>query len=149
MIMAGRGMGAATKGGGCVESGPRNKMMSKTSNTSGPVMMKEGGIVEGMKEVLVEGAKKVGEDVQRIAGTARGKELDKQAEKDMYRRASNAGMKAAAQDLRNERVRAEAGRYKAGGSVSKGAINQHKRMAMGKKMMGGGMVKGYKKGGAC
>ena len=147
--MAGRGMGAATKGGGCVESGPRNKMMSKTSNTSGPVMMKEGGIVEGMKEVLVEGAKKVGEDVQRIAGTARGKELDKQAEKDMYRRASNAGMKAAAQDLRNERVRAEAGRYKAGGSVSKGAINQHKRMAMGKKMMGGGMVKGYKKGGAC
>lgn len=70
--MAGRGMGAATKGGGCVESGPRNKMMSKTSNTSGPVMMKTGG-----------------------------------------------------------------------------AVNQHKRMAMGKKMMGGGMVKGYKKGGAC
>lgn len=70
--MAGRGMGAATKGGGCVESGPRNKMMSKTSNTSGPVMMKNGG-----------------------------------------------------------------------------AVNQHKKMAMGKKMMGGGMVKGYKKGGAC
>jgi hypothetical protein len=70
--MAGRGMGAATKGGGCVESGPRNKMMSKTSNTSGPVMMKNGG-----------------------------------------------------------------------------AVNQHKKMAMGKKMMGGGMVKGYKKGGMC
>jgi hypothetical protein len=70
--MAGRGMGAATKGGGCVESGPRNKMLSKTSNTSGPVMMKNGG-----------------------------------------------------------------------------AVNQHKKMAMGKKMMGGGMVKGYKKGGMC
>lgn len=70
--MAGRGMGAATKGGGCVESGPRNKMMSKTSGTSGPVMMKNGG-----------------------------------------------------------------------------AINQHKKMAMGKKMMGGGMVKSYKKGGMC
>ena len=70
--MAGRGMGAATKGGGCVESGPRNKMLSKTSQTSGPIMMKNGG-----------------------------------------------------------------------------AVNQHKRMAMGKKMMGGGMVKGYKKGGAC
>jgi hypothetical protein len=70
--MAGRGMGAATKGGGCVESGPRNKMMSKTSKTSGPVMMKNGG-----------------------------------------------------------------------------AVNQHKKMAMGKKMMGGGMVKGYKKGGMC
>jgi hypothetical protein len=32
-----------------------------------------------------------------------------------------------------------------------GAVNQHKRMAMGKTkgMMGGGMVKGYKKGGMC
>lgn len=30
-----------------------------------------------------------------------------------------------------------------------GAVNQHKRMAMGKKMMGGGMVKGYRKGGMC
>lgn len=75
--MAGRGMGAATKGGGCVESGPRNKMISKTSQTSGPVMMAKGG------------------------------------------------------------------------PVSSGAINQHKKMAMGKKMMGGGMVKGYKKGGMC
>lgn len=147
--MAGRGMGAATKGGGCVESGPRNKMMSKTSQTSGPVMMAKGGIIEGMKEVFTEGVKKVGEDVQRIAGTERGKQLDKEAEKEMYKRAERAGMKAAAQDLRNERVRAEAGRYKKGGSVSSGAINQHKKMAMGKKMMGGGMVKGYKKGGMC
>jgi len=33
-----------------------------------------------------------------------------------------------------------------------GAVNQHKRMAMGEKvkgMMGGGMIKGYKKGGMC
>ena len=33
-----------------------------------------------------------------------------------------------------------------------GAVNQHKRMAMGQKvggMMGGGMVKGYRKGGMC
>jgi hypothetical protein len=75
--MAGRGMGAATKGGGCVEKGPRNRMMSETSKKSGPVMMKKGG------------------------------------------------------------------------AVNTGAINQHKKMAMGKKMMGGGMVKGYKKGGMC
>ena len=66
--MAGKGMGIATKGGGCVESGPRNKMISKTSKITGPVMMAKGG-----------------------------------------------------------------------------AVNQHKRMAMG--MMGGGMVKGYRKGG--
>ncbi len=68
--MAGKGMGIATKGGGCVESGPKNKMISKASKTSGPLMMKNGG-----------------------------------------------------------------------------AVNQHKRMAMG--MMGGGMAKGYKKGGMC
>jgi len=70
--MAGRGMGCATRGGGAVGSGPANKMISETSKTSGPVLMKKGG-----------------------------------------------------------------------------AVNQHKRMAMGKKMMGGGMVKGYRKGGMC
>jgi hypothetical protein len=66
--MAGKGMGAATRGGGCVEPGAKNRMVSKTSMKSGPVLMKKGG-----------------------------------------------------------------------------AVNQHKRMAMG--MMGGGMVKGYRKGG--
>ena len=73
--MAGRGMGCAMRGGGAVSSGPRNRMISETSKTTGPVMMKKGG-----------------------------------------------------------------------------AVNQHKRMAMGKKiggMMGGGMVKGYRKGGMC
>lgn len=66
--MAGKGMGIATRGGGCVESGAKNRMVSKPSMKSGPVMMAKGG-----------------------------------------------------------------------------AVNQHKRMAMG--MMGGGMVKGYRKGG--
>jgi hypothetical protein len=72
--MAGKGMGCATRGGGAVMSGPKNRVMSETSKTTGPVMMKKGG-----------------------------------------------------------------------------AVNQHKRMAMGQKvngMMGGGMVKGYRKGGA-
>jgi hypothetical protein len=41
--MAGKGMGAATQGGGCVMSGPKNKMMKKTSQTTGPVMMAMGG----------------------------------------------------------------------------------------------------------
>lgn len=35
--MAGRGMGMATKGGGCVESGPRNKMVSETSKKAAPL----------------------------------------------------------------------------------------------------------------
>jgi hypothetical protein len=51
--MAGRGMGAATKGGGAVESGPRNKMLSKTSQTSGPIMMKEGGAVNQHKRMAM------------------------------------------------------------------------------------------------
>ena len=73
--MAGRGMGCATRGGGAVGSGPKNKMVSETSQNTGPVMLAAGG-----------------------------------------------------------------------------AVNQHKRMAMGKKVkgyMGGGAVKGYRKGGMC
>ena len=38
----GRGMGIATRGGGAVESGPANKMVSETSKTTGPVMMAKG-----------------------------------------------------------------------------------------------------------
>ena len=67
--MAGRGMGAAVRGGGAVGSGPRNKMVSEPSMKTGKVVMASKG----------------------------------------------------------------------------GAINQHKEMAMG--MMGGGMARGYKKGG--
>tara|TARA_R110000751_G_scaffold89356_1_gene176110 strand:+ start:291 stop:458 length:168 start_codon:yes stop_codon:yes gene_type:complete len=45
--MAGRGMGAATKGGGCVGTGPRNKVQSKPSRKVGdPVMMNKGGDVQ-------------------------------------------------------------------------------------------------------
>lgn len=48
--MAGRGMGAATRGGGAVESGPRNRMLSETSKTSGPVMMAKGGEAKKKKK---------------------------------------------------------------------------------------------------
>lgn len=47
--MAGRGMGAATKGGGCVGSGPRNKVIKETSKTTGPVMMNKGGMANKKK----------------------------------------------------------------------------------------------------
>lgn len=73
--MAGKGMGCATRGGGAVSSGPKNRVVSETSKTTGPIMMKKGG-----------------------------------------------------------------------------DVSQHKRMAMGKKVkgyMGGGDVKGYRKGGMC
>ena len=50
--MAGKGMGCATRGGGAVESGPKNKMMSSPGKTTGPVMMKKGGAANkgGMNE---------------------------------------------------------------------------------------------------
>jgi hypothetical protein len=45
-------MGCATRGGGAVESGPANKMLSETSKTTGPVRMKKGGMANkgGMNE---------------------------------------------------------------------------------------------------
>ena len=49
--MAKRGMGAATQGGGCVSTGPKNKMVKKTSQTTGPVMMAAGGMaMKGYKK---------------------------------------------------------------------------------------------------
>ena len=58
--MAGKGMGSATKGGGCVESGPKNKYVSKTSNKSGPVMMAKGGIAVSPRKKMAMGMKKGG-----------------------------------------------------------------------------------------
>jgi len=54
--MAGRGMGAATKGGGCVGSGSRNKMTSKPS-TKVAVMMKDGGMAKKYKKGGYAGCK--------------------------------------------------------------------------------------------
>ena len=56
-MMAGRGMGAATKGGGAVESGPRNRMLSETSKTTGPVMMAKGGEAKKKKKKVMSKAK--------------------------------------------------------------------------------------------
>jgi hypothetical protein len=145
--MAGRGMGAATKGGGAVSSGPRNKMISTPNRkTSGPVFMAKGGDVEeeegvmdtikgvgkGMMDVVTEGASKVRDDVERVVGTERGKRLNKEVE-DKSRKGIDL-VKA----YERMRQKEEASRYAKGGEAKKGAINQHKRMAMGKKIKGGG-----------
>jgi hypothetical protein len=42
--MAGKGMGCATRGGGAVESGSKNKMMSETSKSTGVPMLAKGGM---------------------------------------------------------------------------------------------------------
>ena len=51
--MAGKGMGCATRGGGAVESGAKNRVMSETSKTTGPVMMKTGGAVNQHKRMAM------------------------------------------------------------------------------------------------
>tara|TARA_R110000765_G_scaffold90351_1_gene171996 strand:- start:248 stop:394 length:147 start_codon:yes stop_codon:yes gene_type:complete len=44
--MPGRGMGAATQGGGAVRSGPRNKVLKTRNKTTGIPMYKDGGAVK-------------------------------------------------------------------------------------------------------
>jgi hypothetical protein len=66
--MAGRGMGAATKGGGCVERGAKNKMVSETSKTTGPIFMADGGEVSPRKRMAM-GMKKGGEMHKMPDGT--------------------------------------------------------------------------------
>lgn len=52
--MAGRGMGAASRGGGCVGSGPKNRMVSETSTKTGKVpMMATGGDVSQHKRMAM------------------------------------------------------------------------------------------------
>ncbi|MEY3007582.1 MAG: hypothetical protein RI942_1924 [Pseudomonadota bacterium] len=51
--MAARGAGAATKGFGCVAKGPKNRMVSETSKTTGPVMMAMGGDVSPRKQMAM------------------------------------------------------------------------------------------------
>lgn len=98
--MAGRGMGMATRGGGCVGSGPRNKKVSSPSPKV-EVMMAKGGM-----------AKKKGK----------------------FPDLTGDGKVTKADVLKGRGVKA----MKYGGSASKK-----------KKMMGGGMIKGYRKGGMC
>lgn len=51
--MAGRGMGAATQGGGCVAKGAKNRMIKPTSKTTGPILMAEGGYLNMHKKMAM------------------------------------------------------------------------------------------------
>ena len=53
--MAGKGMGVASRGGGAVESGPKNKMVSTTSKTTGPAMMAKGGMAVSPRKKMAMG----------------------------------------------------------------------------------------------
>jgi hypothetical protein len=106
--MAGRGMGAATKGGGAVGSGPKNRMVSTTSKKTGPVMMADGGMARSTG--LANAAARSGRTMPTTGRPA------------MTGQANAAAMSGRTMP-----------RMKKGG-----AVNQHKRMAMGKKMRKGG-----------
>ena len=52
--MAGRGMGAAARGGGAVSTGPKNKMVSEPSMTTGKVVMAaKGGEINQHKRMAM------------------------------------------------------------------------------------------------
>jgi hypothetical protein len=116
--MAGRGMGAATKGGGCVSSGARNKMTSKPS-TKVAVMMKDGG--------MAKKAKKKDKDVSMPMATGIGMAM--RAGKSLAGKAKNVIV---------DKKRKEFSEMK---NDNKG------RKKKPVKKMGGGMMKKYKKGG--
>ena len=72
--MAGRGMGAATQGGGAVRSGPRNKVLKTRSKTTGIPMYAEGGNVKkpgkgamSAKDILKKAAPKGAMSAKDIA----------------------------------------------------------------------------------
>jgi len=46
-------MGCATKGGGAVSSGARNRVVKATSESTGPVMMAKGGAVNQHKRMAM------------------------------------------------------------------------------------------------
>lgn len=66
--MAGRGMGCATRGGGAVGSGPRNKMVSEPSKTTGPVMMAKGGMATKMGKAVKRKTKDVEGRAMKMMG---------------------------------------------------------------------------------
>jgi len=54
--MAGKGMGIATKGGGAVEKGAKNRMESNpASGKTGPVLMAEGGAAMSPRKKMAMG----------------------------------------------------------------------------------------------
>ena len=66
--MAGRGMGAAVKGGGAVGRGPKNRMVSEPSMKTGKVVMaaKGGAINQHKRMAMGEMVAKKGKKVRKM-----------------------------------------------------------------------------------
>jgi len=122
--MAGRGMGMATRGGGCVGSGPRNKVIKETSKTTGPVMMAKGGDVKKKK-------KKGFPDLNKDGKVSMADVLQGRLGKGAMKGAKKKGPKAMGTISNKERA----------------MLTPAQRRV--KKKKSGGMIKGYRKGGMC
>jgi hypothetical protein len=122
--MAGRGMGAATQGGGCVTKGPRNRMLKATSKTTGPILMRDGGDVNAY-EILGRRVSK--EQYEKSAKEMDESKTESEREMDDFAKRSRERARKMGQGMMGG-VGASPVRKKKGGM-----INAHKKMAMGKK----------------
>jgi len=146
--MAGRGMGAATRGGGCVGSGPRNKKVSSPSPKV-EVMMAKGGM-----------ARKTRADMPKGNATAR----QAVAVKRKKAKATNTAASRVYSNTKGNRGIGRSATEPVGKNIPIGTpqepynpkkkepYNPKKKMGEGvfgnpKKKMGGGMIKKYRKGG--
>lgn len=128
--MAGRGMGAATQGGGCVTKGPKNRMIKATSKTTGPILMQGGGDVNVYEILGRRVTKKEYEDASR-----RMDEPQSETERDL----DNFGKRARERARKMGEEMGRPSKYETDtlNSLMKkkkgGMVNAHKKMAMGKK----------------
>jgi len=124
--MAGRGMGAATQGGGCVTKGPKNRMIKATSKTTGPIMMKDGGDVDAYEILGRRVSKEQYDDAAKRMDSIRpGAESDM----DDFVKMAKERAKGMGRVTEHERRTVDSILNKKKG----GMINAHKKMAMGKK----------------
>lgn len=143
-------MGAATKGGGAVTKGPRNKVLSKPS-TKIKVMMKKGGEVKkynkgGPVDPLKGDTTNPSRDrayndpaLGHQAAMKRAAEDEKRKASERARRAkTRAGAKKASKAAKTKK-----GRTTRGGSGTSGFAGSSGRL-----MRTGGSVKKYRKGGS-
>jgi len=131
--MAGRGMGAATKGGGCVSSGARNKMTSKPSSKVA-VMMKDGGMAKKKdKDVSMPMARGIAMAMEAGKKLVGKKDMSTPAEREFLRDVASGKVKGNLPPKAKVAMK----KIKQAGSKKKKPV----------KKMGGGMMKKYRKGG--
>ena len=143
--MAGRGMGAATRGGGCVGSGPRNKKVSSPSPKV-EVMMARGGMANRSSMDTGRRAARP-QSVPPMPATGMPKAVQKGGQKLMAKGGMARKTRANTPIDYNEARQNRAIREPKRAAVAVADPNQKGVFGNPKKKMGGGMIKKYRKGG--